>query len=318
MTFLMKKIFALTLSLSLFVAPLAYAQEVSADLPAVEVAPDVVVTQPVTSIALASPATETPASESIPTTDPSTPDLQGTEGVQDTANTQPTIPSDTLEDTSNPETEITVETIVIPVEEAASSTPPEQELSGRDEAAADPLPVEEATSTLDIVAEDIGPEVKDEQPAQDPIPLVAEEVASVALADLTPDPEFTFSLTGRQIPSKRTFISREGKKVGEQTVTAPLVPQVDNATGVVSVSGQCSDVYFVVLLYRNQNDYLDDPSTYIVNRAFPCTNGSYSYAIADLPNNLANGQYYLLVGQQGERGAWTPITSLTEITINKN
>lgn len=318
MKILTKKLLALALSASLFAAPLAYAQEVPPDAPAADVVAGADTPIP----AIEVPAADVPAEVSPALPDPApevpaSPDLQGTAGVQDTANTQPAVSSDTLEDTANPETATTTDATVIPIEDSASTTPP-QELSDVQDEAVPPVLVEEATSTLDVVAEDIDPTPKPDDTLPKELPLVAEEVASVPVQDLTPDPEFIFSLTGKQIPSKRTLTSKDGKKIGEQTITSPLASSVDNTAGVVSVSGQCSDVYFVVLLYRNQNDYADDPSSYIVNRAFPCVNGSYSYAIAELPNNLANGQYYLLVGQQGERGTWTPITSLTEITINKN
>ncbi len=319
MKILIKKLLAATLSAMLFVAPLAYAQEVPADLPVAESVSNIVPTESAVPLEPIPPVVETPVAESAPAADTASPDLQGTEPVQDTANTQPAVSSDTLENTANPEMGTSTDIVLIPIIDATTTVLFEQVLDDAQGTSAEgALPVAEATSTLDIVAEDIAAEVKEDEPTPEPLPLVAEEVASVALAELTPDPEFTFSLTGKQIPSKRTLISKDGKKIGEQTVTSPLASQVDNTAGVVSVSGQCSDVYFVVLLYRNQNDYADDPSSYIVNRAFPCVNGSYSYAIADLPNNLANGQYYLLVGQQGERGTWAPITSLTEITINKN
>jgi hypothetical protein len=148
------------------------------------------------------------------------------------------------------------------------------------------------------------------EPVPEPIVLDTEE--------LTPSPDFAFALTGRQIPTKRKVENAEGKVIREEAVSAPLSSTVDNANGVMHVSGSCSDAYFVVLLFKNQNDYADDPSSYIVNRAYPCVAGAYSYSISELPFGLKDGTYYLLIGQQGERGAWTPITGLTEISINNN
>lgn len=131
-------------------------------------------------------------------------------------------------------------------------------------------------------------------------------------------PDYSFALTGATIPAKRSVENEDGNVVGEETVAAPLTSSVDNTTGVVTVSGQCSDHYYVVLLFKNATDYANDRRSYIVNRAYPCVGNTFSYAISELPKTLQNGNYYLLVGEEGKSGTWKPITELTEITINKN
>ncbi len=309
---LFKKILALTVTASLFAAPLAYAQSIPADAsttPTVADSASTTITTPAPAIST-TPVGQTDTTIILPI------DLQGAStSVQNTANTQDTLTGNTLENTTNPESATTTDATSTPVvnDPTATTTDPINLGQNTSDASSTPVVADDASTTLDVVAEDVTKDlpVPDEQPA--PVPLVL-----VAKRELTPDTIFTFALTGRQIAAKQIVTSKDGTKTGEQTVTAKLAPQIDNASGVLSVSGQCSDVYFVVLLYRGANDYADDPSSYIVNRAYPCVGGSYSYSIADLPNNLANGEYYLLVGQEGERGTWTPITSLTEITINKN
>ena len=74
----------------------------------------------------------------------------------------------------------------------------------------------------------------------------------------------------------------------------------------------------MVLIFKNQTDYEADPRSFIMNRAYPCENGTYSYSIDRLPPTLTNGTYYLMIADQGERGPWTPATGLTEITINRS
>ncbi len=101
-------------------------------------------------------------------------------------------------------------------------------------------------------------------------------------------------------------------------VAAPAETEIDATTGVMSVSGACASPYFVVLLFKNQMDYEVDPRSFILNRAYPCEGGAYDYSIDRLPPTLENGTYYLMVGEQGERGPWTPATGLTEITINRS
>lgn len=103
----------------------------------------------------------------------------------------------------------------------------------------------------------------------------------------------------------------------DSQVDSTVNSSVDNETGVVNLSGSCSDMYFVVLLYKNESDYREDRGSYILNKAFKCENGNFSYSVSDLPKNLSSGTYYMLIGDQGERGTWTPATQLTEININR-
>lgn len=314
----MEKLFAALLTVSLLTpAPVVFAQEVP-DTPVEPVQENV--SAPVDATAPqedAQVASDTPildvavVQEPIlveVTSEPVTIQATSTE-LQETANTQPAVTSEVLEGTVNPEVTTTDDTQSTPVPEAATTTPE----TPVDPEPIDEVPLEDVAVALDIVAEDLTPE-------PDVSPTPDSEVAAIALPqeDLTPDPQFAFALTGKSIPSKKVLKDRDGRKVGEQSVSHVAETQVDNAKGVITVSGKCSDVYFVILLYRNQNDYVDDPSSYLVNRAYPCVNGTYSYSIEELPHNLEHGQYYLLVGQEGNTGTWTPITGLTEITINRN
>ncbi len=232
--------------------------------------------------------------------------------VQHTAAAQTTVTGDMLESTANPETGSTSQSISIPLASepaiAATSTPQPVAQLGVDPG----VPVEQSTTALHIVALNV---------ITDPTTQTSVRVVPphpVSLQDLTPQPDFTFTLTGKQIPTQRNLEDNSGAVVGKEIVAAPLASQVDNTKGVVSVSGQCSDTNFVVLLFKNATDYAQDPRSYIVNRAYPCVGGAFSYLIGDLPSSLPNGNYYLLVGEEGSRGAWKPITSLTEISINKN
>lgn len=225
--------------------------------------------------------------------------------VQDTTNTQDTVLADVLQGTEDP---AEFATTTIAIEPFATTTediiiPAEEQL--------EPTPIEEET-VLDIVVEDVVAEV----PA---LEVVAEPVVTapaLSAEDLAPKPEYTFAMTGKRLATKRVVETSDGKERVEDVATS-ITPQIDNTTGTMRIAGSCDDAYFVVLLFRNQDDYARDPRSYILNKAFPCENKSFSYAIADLPDALSNGIYYLLVGEQGQTGAWKPITELTEITINK-
>ena len=332
-----KKILALALTLSLFAAPVAFAHDVPADASSstAVVSTDTSATnQAPDAAAVALPDAQTPptdtttpadvpdaASSTVSTDAPV--DLQGSgASVQDATNTQEALGSDIVESTTNPENASSTDTVAIPlVGDTGTTTPATQsvDIVEATTTSSEAPVIEESTSTLDVVAQNIDTTpVPDITTADTPIPATQARHAALRVADLAPQPEFTFALTGKHISSKRKVQAQDGAATGEEVVTAPLTPQVDNATGEITVAGQCSAPEFVVLLFKNPNDYVDDPRSYIVNRAYPCVNGAFSYSIDNLPPTLPNGNYYLLVGQQGSNGAWEPITSITEVTINKN
>ncbi len=297
----MKKILALLCALVLLVAPAASAQ--TTDVPVEPVAAEVTqVTEEVTQVTEVAPATplETVVEESTPTEPDavvSQPDSV-VEVVQETASsTQVTASAELLEEAANPEIDLPSEATTIPVEAATTteeSIPDviviEEEPAGL---APDEIPVA-AQSDLTIVATGI-------QTAK-------EDVRTNAQLNAEIEPAFVMSLSGNTLPTKR--------KLGDSTES--VTTTIDPAKKVVNVSGTCSDAYYVVLLYKNQTDYDTDPASYILNRAYTCESGSYDYAIDDLPASVQNGTYYLLIGEQGERGSWRPVTSLTEVSINRS
>jgi hypothetical protein len=237
---------------------------------------------------------DTAATDSVVNT-PAPTSEQSTEAVQETAtSTQSTAGVDELAGTVDP-TEGGTESTPIPVEEATSTDAVTPETIPLPEPtpnlAPDQIPVE-AHSDLTVVATGI----KDE----------ARELSNAELNALI-EPDFVTQLSGKTIPTK--------VKVGEsEAVTATADP----VSGDLHLSGTCDDIYYVVLLYKNQTDYETDPGSYIVNRAYPCTNGAYTYTLDDIPPRVQNGTYYLLIGAQGEHGSWRPVTPLQEVSINRS
>ncbi len=232
--------------------------------------------------------------------------VESTEAVQETANTQEMIQSDVLEDTANPEMQPTDELTVTEIVEATSTVEVIEVIATPE---TPEVPVEEVLieePVLDVVAESLPIEAA-------PEPVRMDEVQKdIVEMKVDVDPTYVIELSGQTIPAKKKGI------IGTTDLTASAATSVDSETGVLTVSGACSSAYFVVLIFKNQTDYEVDPRSFIVNRAYPCENGSYSYSIDRLPPTLANGMYYLMIGEQGERGAWTPATGLTEIAINRN
>ncbi len=228
------------------------------------------------------------------------------EGVQETANSQEMVEGDVLEDTANPETESVDELEIIEIVEATTT---EEVIEVIPEPVVEETPVEEVLleePVLDVIVESLPPEPL---PEAQPIGEIAAEVIELKV-DV--DPAYVVSLSGKTIPTKKKGI------IGTSDLTVQTQTEVDAVTGVLSVSGSCASPYFVVLIFKNQTDYEADPRSFIVNRAYPCENGSYDYSIDRLPPTLPNGTYYLLIGEQGSQGSWTPATGLTEISINRS
>jgi hypothetical protein len=145
-------------------------------------------------------------------------------------------------------------------------------------------------------------------------------IAQVQEEELEPKEKYTFALTGATIPTKAhpDWKKAQGSpQTGSSQVTATPTLSADDTNGALDISGSCNDPYFVVLLYKNQEDYDAHPTSYIFNKAFDCQNGTYQYSLKDLPKTLADGTYYLLIGGQGDKGSWAPISALMPVTIQK-
>lgn len=78
------------------------------------------------------------------------------------------------------------------------------------------------------------------------------------------------------------------------------------------ISGSCQDKFYVVLLYRNREDYSKNPSSAVYNSAFECT-GTINHRLET--ENLIGGNYWLLIGEQRDTGTWVPISDLREISL---
>lgn len=240
--------------------------------------------------------------------------------ISETSSPQNTIPADTLVQTENPSqatsnatenTSTPLDTTIVPSGVPIVVTTP------IDPPSVIPLTVPEtnASTTADIIP------LQTDVPEVDTQPI--DPIFSLPEKDIPPKKEFTFSFGASAIPTKHTLgwqgarerKDKKGRPIAADTVSTVPSFSVDPVESVPVVSGRCSDTYYVILLYKNETDYDANPGSYILNRAFPCTNGSYSYAMKKIPESIPNGTYYLLVGSMGDVGSWTPITSLVPITV---
>lgn len=93
-----------------------------------------------------------------------------------------------------------------------------------------------------------------------------------------------------------------------------LVQSADKKS--LSVSGGCSKNYFVVLLYRDRDDYLNNPASYVVNSAYKCERGSFSFNLNKLSPDLPDGKYYLLIAEEDANTTWVPVSQLIEVQVD--
>jgi hypothetical protein len=258
----------------------------------------------------------------------STPQLQETFTEQDAVDPTATTENDevtlasTTEDVLPPEDvgdeSATSTEEIATTTEPALGTPPAEDIVPPEEVLP---PQEEVVSEADEVApQEV---LQTEEPR-----VVVEQVAPIVIRreELRPNPKYSFSVnTGKRITSNRK-IRRETQlrsgavavqEVKEELSTPPAIT-VDNVNGTMNVSGSCVEKYYVILVYKNATDYDSDKRSFVVNRAFPCEGGAYSYNVVDLPPTLPDGTYYLLVAGMGEGTPWEPITSLTEIQLHRN
>ncbi len=219
------------------------------------------------------------------------------------------------------------------------------------------VPTEEDNSTTDDLDENTPPKTEDEiesdeQPKEDSEEILTEDQnqeedlqplpeENLVIEVKKPKPIYSFALTQRNILThKKVALTNQNRSISRgsinqidnsvveesentiteevQDVNATVTTTIDSENGYLTLSGGCSSTYFVVLVYKNESDYAEDQSSYIFNKAFPCQGGVFSYTISQLPSNLSDGTYYILIGEQGDKGTWVPASQLTEINLNRN
>lgn len=176
----------------------------------------------------------------------------------------------------------------------------------------EPVVVEPVVSPS-VAVETVEVEEVENVPAIIPEPPVSGDVAPVEFIPPTPEvelaPEFTII---KSITERYVFEAAAGY--------SPVVEVgVVDDRGALQLSGSCSDAYYVILLFRGAEDYITERSSFLVNRAYPCEAGRYSYTISNasnLPTNL-DGEYHLLIGEQGETGPWRAVSEAIPVQIHK-
>lgn len=85
----------------------------------------------------------------------------------------------------------------------------------------------------------------------------------------------------------------------------------------VEINSDCKDKYYVIALYRNKDDFNENPSSALYNSAFLCQSRSFKHVLSELPENIEPGIYYLVIGKEGDKGSWIPESEPRRIKIDK-
>jgi len=133
-----------------------------------------------------------------------------------------------------------------------------------------------------------------------------------------------FSITGNKINSVKLLpkftadmireVGGENALKGENSELPDYA--INESKDSLVISGACQKYYFVVLLYKNPDDYKFQPNLSVVNTAEPCQDGRFSYNLKNATEKIPAGDYYLLIAEEDKTGPWIPVSAVMPIKID--
>ncbi len=120
------------------------------------------------------------------------------------------------------------------------------------------------------------------------------------------------------IIEKKLLFSAKGSATRIHADTAKGDVRVQGGNSSMTVSGNCTDAYFVIIVYKNQSDFMDKRNSFIVNQAHECPGKTFRFDLADLAQDIPTGTYYMLTASEGTTGSWTPISDIFPISITSS
>ncbi len=123
-----------------------------------------------------------------------------------------------------------------------------------------------------------------------------------------------FPTIGTPISIMHTTFDEEGRAKGKIS-SKKINVSTSGGGSSLEISGTCDKKYFVILTYRNLEDYIKKPRSFVVNRADECVQGKFAFDMATLSPETRGGAQYLVVGEQGEEGTWDVVSDLFPIDI---
>jgi len=123
--------------------------------------------------------------------------------------------------------------------------------------------------------------------------------------------------TRKDLPWYPTDFLKSAKHTSSFDARLSLKKSADASSLVVT--GVCNSPYFVVLIYRSPDDYINHPASFLYDAANPCaSDGTFSFDMATLSLTIPDGTYSLLIGSEGTEGTWIPISPVIPITLQSS
>lgn len=104
----------------------------------------------------------------------------------------------------------------------------------------------------------------------------------------------------------------------DSVASGKITATVDSANENFHITGPCPAAYFTILIFKDKNDYINNPASAIFNQAHPCTAKDFTF---DLPSSQLPGivddskNYYLLVAAQDDNTPWWPVAPLQPVSF---
>jgi len=104
---------------------------------------------------------------------------------------------------------------------------------------------------------------------------------------------------GGQISGERPVVLASGPEPTKLISVQGPLPQE------LTVEGICRDQYFTILIFPSDQDYRQNPTSNVYNRATVCTSTeAWLQKLSPANLQLATGTYYLVRADQGAEGSW--------------
>ena len=153
--------------------------------------------------------------------------------------------------------------------------------------------------------------------------------ASVVQPEVLPEKEkikerkFLFTADRQGVAAQKTlpWYSRDDLReltIEENTkseVTNVPILDISSDKKSLDISGSCKSKYFVILLFKNPEDYKDYPNLAIYNSAYPCKDGKLNFNLNRISADIPDSDYYLLIAEQNENTPWVPASQIIPLRI---
>lgn len=138
-----------------------------------------------------------------------------------------------------------------------------------------------------------------------PVPSASSTSTPQAPVVKPPTEQFVVTDLGKTEGSQKENIATADPKIFKASTNFKSFTYDAKLGKVISLSGNCSDKYYAVLVFDSAVDYRKNPGAAQSNRAFECPVTKLFNVEMNLRDiNLQSGSYYVFIADQGSTGSW--------------